>query len=231
MKTWWLEHESVSLPQRLSKFISDILLVQIPERLVVFIDEVDSILSLDFPVDDFFALIRFCYNQRAIDPKYQRITFALFGVATPSDLIQDKKRTPFNLGRAIELQDLSLEQVQPLAKGLLVEEIAGESVQVPVILKEILAWTGGQPFLTQKLCHIIQNYIQDAVSGGLTIPLGGEAFWVESIVKSRIVDRWEFQDEPQHFRTIRDRLLADEKIAGQPLKYISTNTCGRSCTK
>ncbi|KAF3884436.1 MULTISPECIES: CHASE2 domain-containing protein [Nostocales] len=217
LKTWWLEHESVSLPQRLSKFISDILLVQIPERLVVFIDEVDSILSLDFPVDDFFALIRFCYNQRAIDPKYQRITFALFGVATPSDLIQDKKRTPFNLGRAIELQDLSLEQVQPLAKGLLVEEIAGESVQVPVILKEILAWTGGQPFLTQKLCHIIQNYIQDAVSGGLTIPLGGEAFWVESIVKSRIVDRWEFQDEPQHFRTIRDRLLADEKIAGQLL--------------
>jgi adenylate cyclase len=217
LKTWWQENESVSLPQRLSQFISDVLLVHIPDKIVIFLDEVDSILSLNFTVDDFFALIRFCYNQRAIDPKYQRITFALFGVATPSDLIQDKKRTPFNLGKAIELQDLSLEQVQPLAEGLLVENIADASVQVPATLKEILAWTGGQPFLTQKLCYLIQTYSQDAVDGGLRIPRGTEAFWVESIVKSRIIDRWESQDEPQHFRTIRDRLLANEKITARVL--------------
>ncbi|HEY9635021.1 MAG TPA: AAA-like domain-containing protein [Coleofasciculaceae cyanobacterium] len=67
------------------------------------IDEIDSILSRDFPIDDFFALIRFLYNQRAIEPEYKRITFAIFGVATPSDLIQDSNRTPFNIGKAIEL--------------------------------------------------------------------------------------------------------------------------------
>ncbi len=228
LKTWWQEHESVSLPQRLSKFISDVLLVHIPERLVVFIDEVDSILSLDFPVDDFFALIRFCYNQRAIDPEYQRITFALFGVTTPSDLIQDKKRTPFNLGKAVELQDLSLEQVQPLAEGLLLETTSGASAQVPVILKEILAWTGGQPFLTQKLCHLIQTFSQEPVSGGLTIPRGAEAFWVESIVKSRLIDKWESQDEPQHLRTIRDRLLANEKTAGRVLSIYQQILAGEN---
>ncbi|KYC42639.1 molecular chaperone TorD [Scytonema hofmannii PCC 7110] len=228
LKTWWQEHESVSLPQRLSKFISDVLLVNIPERLVVFIDEVDSILSLDFPVDDFFALIRFCYNQRAIDPEYQRITFALFGVTTPSDLIQDKKRTPFNLGKAVELQDLSLEQVQPLAEGLLVETTSSASAQVPVILKEILAWTGGQPFLTQKLCHLIQISSQEPVSGGLTIPRGTEAFWVESIVKSRLIDKWESQDEPQHLRTIRDRLLTNEKTAGRVLSIYQQILAGEN---
>jgi hypothetical protein len=31
------------------------------------------------------------------------LTFALLGVATPSDLIEDKRRTPFNIGRAIQL--------------------------------------------------------------------------------------------------------------------------------
>ena len=55
-------------------------------------------------MDDFFALIRFCYNQRAINPEYNRISFAIFGVATPSDLIADKNRTPFNIGQAIDLR-------------------------------------------------------------------------------------------------------------------------------
>jgi hypothetical protein len=69
------------------------LLVQFPtERLFIFIDEIDSILSLDFSVDDFFAVIRFCYNQRTVNPDYNQITFAIFGVATASDLIQDKKK-------------------------------------------------------------------------------------------------------------------------------------------
>ena len=71
--------------------------------MVIFIDEIDSILPLAFK-DDFFALIRACYNQRADNPVYQRLTFALLGVTTPSDLIQDKTRTPFNVGRAIDLQ-------------------------------------------------------------------------------------------------------------------------------
>jgi hypothetical protein len=33
----------------------------------------------------------------------QRISFVLIGVATPNDLIKDAARTPFNIGRRIEL--------------------------------------------------------------------------------------------------------------------------------
>lgn len=64
------------------------------------IDEIDSLLSLNFPVSDFFTWIRYCYNQQAHDPNFQRLGFTLFGVAIPSDLISDKRRTPFN-NRAI----------------------------------------------------------------------------------------------------------------------------------
>lgn len=54
LKTWWQEQEDISVLQRLSRFIAEVLLVQFPtERLLIFIDEIDSILSLDFPVDDF----------------------------------------------------------------------------------------------------------------------------------------------------------------------------------
>jgi len=119
LKTWWRDEEDVSFLQRLSHFIEDILLAKFPEnKIIIFIDEIDSVLSLEFPVDDFFALIRFCYNQRSINPEYNRITFAIFGVATPRDLIVDKKRTPFNIGRAINLRGFELEEAQPLAAGL-----------------------------------------------------------------------------------------------------------------
>ncbi|MBH8564179.1 CHASE2 domain-containing protein [Nostoc sp. CENA67] len=213
LKAWWQEQQDIPLPQRLNKFISQVLLSQFPDKKIfIFIDEVDSIKSLDFAVDDFFALIRFCYNQRAIDPEYNRITFVLFGVTTPSELIQNPQRTPFNIGKAIELHGFTLDEVQPLAKGLTFEDSNAQA-----ILKEILAWTGGQPFLTQKLCQLVVNSSQNTVSKQLTIPPGTEAFWIESIVKSCIIEKWASQDEPEHLRTIRDRLLCNEALAGRIL--------------
>ena len=111
LKSWWREWEDISLLQRLSRFISEILLVEFPkQKLFIFIDEIDNILRLDFSVDDFFALIRYCYNQRAINPEYERITFAIFGVATPTDLLQNKKTTPFNIGKSIDITGFTIDE-------------------------------------------------------------------------------------------------------------------------
>ncbi|MEG4519924.1 MULTISPECIES: AAA-like domain-containing protein [unclassified Microcoleus] len=213
LKTWWQEQEEVSLLQRLSQFIEEILLEKFAEeRIIIFVDEIDSILSLDFPVDDFFALIRYCYNQRAINPEYNRITFALFGVATPSDLIADKNRTPFNIGQAIDLSGFSLEEAQPLAKGL--EKLIANP---QAVLKEILYWTGGQPFLTQKICELVVKMARSAHRGDLKIPPGTEGFFVEALVRKNIINKWESQDEPEHLKTIRDRLVRNEQRTGRSL--------------
>lgn len=115
--SWWRSQSHLTPVARLAALL-DALLRDIPDPIVIGIDEVDSILGLAFPTDDFFALIRNCHNRRAEDPNYRRLTFALFGVATPSDLVIDKSRTPFNVGRAIELQGFSLAEVEPLAVGL-----------------------------------------------------------------------------------------------------------------
>jgi len=213
LKTWWRDEEDVSFLQRLSHFIEDILLVNFPqERIFIFIDEIDSILSLDFAVDDFFALIRFCYNQRAINPEYNRISFAIFGVATPSDLIADKNRTPFNIGQAIDLQGFELEEAQLLVKGL--ETVVSNP---EAVLKQILAWTSGQPFLTQKICYLAYRASRETADGLVNIPPGTEAFWVDTLVRSRLVNNWESQDEPEHLKTIADRILRDEQRAGRLL--------------
>jgi WD40 repeat protein len=213
LKAWWQEQEEISLVQRLSEFIEELLLNQFPnQQLYIFIDEIDSILSLDFAIDDFFALIRYCYNQRSLNREYNRITFALFGVATPSDLIRDKTRTPFNIGKAIDLYGFSVEEALPLAQGLV-----GKVDQPQIILKEILTWTGGQPFLTQKLCRLVDWVLQEKLLESFSLPLGTEEFWVENIVRSHIIENWESQDEPEHLKTIRDRILRNENRAGRLL--------------
>ncbi len=173
---------------------------------MIFVDEIDCILGLKFPVNDFFRLIRSCYNQRTINPEYERLTFALFGVATPPDLISDRRRTPFNIGLGIQLEGFNEREAQPLLNGLT------EKVNNPqVILKEVLAWTGGQPFLTQKLCQLIRNCSD-------VIPTNKEAEWIENLVQKMVIDNWEFQDEPEHLKTIRDRILESEHQPTQLLE-------------
>ncbi|MEH2142853.1 AAA-like domain-containing protein [Nostoc sp.] len=197
----WEENSRFSDVQIFGKFI-DKLLKLISTQIVIFIDEVDSILSLNFPVDDFFALIRAFFNQRVDNPEYQRITFVLLGVATPSELIQDKKRTPFNIGKGIELTGFEFAEALPLINGF-----SGQTSNPEAVLKAILDWTGGQPFLTQKVCEFVRQ-------NATVIPLGEEADFVENLVRNRVIQNWESQDEPEHFRTIRDRILKrDEQKA------------------
>jgi len=98
LKAWWQEREDVSAVQRLGEFIEEVLLLEVgivegspPKPIAIFIDEIDSVLGLNFAVNDFFALIRSCYNQRGFNPLYRRLTFAFFGVVTPSDLLRNTK--------------------------------------------------------------------------------------------------------------------------------------------
>ena len=204
-KAWWQEHSDLSPVQRLGEFIESVILVEVgtaSTQIVIFIDEIDSVLGLNFSVNDFFALIRSCYNQRTIDSSYQRLTFVLFGVAAPSDLITNIQITPFNIGRSIKLEGFKEHEAQPLLQGL-TQKVGNPQT----LLKEILAWTSGQPFLTQRLCNLIRN----ATS---LVPNHGEAEWVQHLVQTQIVDNWEVQDEPEHLKTIRDRLLKSDRSRG-----------------
>jgi hypothetical protein len=201
-RSWLKERDDLSPIQCLNEFIETVLLTQIQEKIVIFIDEIDNVLGLNFSTDEFFGLIRHCYENRALNPAYRRLSFALLGVAAPSDLIQDKNfSTPFNIGRAIELQGFKLTESQPLIQGLI-----GKIINPEAVLKEVLYWTNGQPFLTQKLCWLIVNNCC-CNSSSECPPPGEEKQWIEQIVHSQILQNWESQDEPEHLRTIRDRLV------------------------
>jgi formylglycine-generating enzyme required for sulfatase activity len=144
---WWRERAGLTHVRRLIDFLHDMVLTEIEGRVVVFIDEIDSTLSLDFR-DDFFAAIRAVYNARAGDPAFERLTFVLLGVAAPTDLISDQARTPFNIGQGIGLGEFSRADAAVLQAGLK----AACPGQGAAVFDRIYHWTGGHPYLTQKLC-------------------------------------------------------------------------------
>jgi hypothetical protein len=205
VERWWNERSGSPL-DRFAEFIDEVVLAQIDSPIVIFIDEIDSILRFEAK-DDFFALVRSYFIQRPDSSEYNRLAFALLGVATPGDLIQDKSRTPFNIGTAIDLQGFQRKEVEPLTRGL-----AGKAENPEAAMAEILDWTGGQPFLTQKVCRLVAE-------SPFPITAGSEAELVGNLVQSRIIANWEAQDEPQHLRTIRDRLTSqdNEAMAGRLL--------------
>jgi len=200
LESWWHGYSLIHPARRLTKFIEEVLLEQVTQSIVIFADEIDSVLNLRFK-DDFFAFIRGCYNKRADKLKYNRLTFALLGVATPADLIADKDHTPFNIeSEAIELSGFQLDEATPLEKGFV-----GISSNPRAVLKEILLWTGGQPFLTQWVCQLVSSLSH--------IENGVEANCVATIVLKRIIENWLAQDKQQHLQTIRDRILNNEQLA------------------
>jgi hypothetical protein len=156
---WWRKRRGVGPIQRFTDFLHDVVLERVAGRVVIFLDEIDSTLKLDF-TDDFFAAIRVMYNARASNPEYDRLTFVLLGVATPTDLVKDRKRTPFNIGQRIELPELRRSDAAPLEAGL--------DQRFPrrgsAILDRIFHWTSGHPYLTQRICLEVTEAPQGAMS-------------------------------------------------------------------
>ena len=124
----------------------------------------------------------------------------MLGVATPSDLVKDETRTPFNIGEAIELQGFKLNEAKILMEGF-----KGKVSNPEAVLERILYWTSGQPFLTQKLCQfvLVRDYSQAIITSS-------ENRILDRLVESQVIKDWQDQDNPAHLKTIRDRIMGSK---------------------
>lgn len=146
---WWAARAPLAPVQRFIDYIGTVLPEEAGTPLVIFIDEIDTTLRLPFS-DDFYAAIRHLHNARAGHPELRRLSFVLSGVATPTELMHDALRTPFNIGQRIELADFSADEVRPL-----ISRTGAPLDELDAALQRLLHWTGGQPYLTQKLCALL----------------------------------------------------------------------------
>jgi len=149
LEAFWQANSHQNPLARWFAALQEVVLVWRPGPVVIFVDEIDVVRSLPFNTDEFFAAIRSCNNRRTEEPALQRLTFCLLGVATPSDLIRDTRITPFNIGRRIELTDFTPEEASVLARGL------GQGARAAATVRRVLHWTGGHPYLTQRICQAV----------------------------------------------------------------------------
>ncbi|MCA9921444.1 MAG: AAA-like domain-containing protein, partial [Anaerolineales bacterium] len=133
---WWDEHGRLGAALRFRRFFTDHLLPQVNGRVIIFVDEIDTMLTMLFR-DNFFAAIRALFNGRSDSPELERLTFVLLGVASPTELIKDPARTPFNVGTKISLNEFQPEFADVLLTGL----EKSHPQQGKAIFERIFHWT------------------------------------------------------------------------------------------
>lgn len=193
-KNWCKDDHDYSPVHRFSRFIEEVLLERTEQKICIFIDEIDVLLTMNSKVskiDEFFSSIRSFYQKRADKEQYNRLTFCLLGVASPNDLIQDSSVSPFNIGRNIELTRLPFNND---AMSRLLLGLKKKVDNAEWILEQVWEWMGGQPFLTQKLCQLI---VEKAESRNPNIDM---------MVREYFIKNWSSE---VHFTTIKTRILKD----------------------
>jgi hypothetical protein len=193
--TWWKQNGHLGLVQRFSAFLEEVALNETVSSIAIFIDEIDTTLNLSYS-DDYFAAIRALYNRRAANPDLERLTFVLLGVASPSDLIKDSTRTPFNVGTRIRLTDFDAREATPLIAGLAPDRRAATA-----LLKQVLFWTGGHPYLTQQTCHKVAEWARSKRWSPSSVPLV-----VDDLVKELFFTEAGRNTDP-NLQFVRDQIL------------------------
>ena len=106
----------------------------------------DALLSCPFR-DTFFSTLRSVFNERSARPDLQRLQFVLSGAARPEDLISDRLRSPFNVGEAIILEELTVKETAQTCQAL--AERRGQTAED--VAAELFAHTHGSVYLTQLI--------------------------------------------------------------------------------
>ncbi|MBV9157124.1 MAG: AAA-like domain-containing protein [Acidobacteriaceae bacterium] len=198
---WWEQQKHLGIVQRFIAFLTEIALPETAEPIAIFIDEIDTTLNLNYS-DDYFAAIRSLYNQRAADAHLERLTFVLLGVASPSDLIKDVKRTPFNIGTRIPLTDFTDEESAPLLTGLAPSPDAAKQ-----LLRQVLFWTAGHPYLTQKTCRAVAAWSLSEKWNPKEVPIA-----VDDLIKELYFSE-AGRNTDSNLQFVRDRILESPDVA------------------
>jgi hypothetical protein len=121
-------------------------------------------------------------------------------------------QTPFNIGHPIDLQELTRRDAVPLQEQL-DTRLPGRAA---AILDRVFCWTGGHPYLTQKLCAAIAEspanaWTDEQIDQQVALLFFGDKRHAEENFK--FVQRFlEHRPERRHLLTLYRRIHAGETI-------------------
>jgi hypothetical protein len=123
---------------------------------VLLLDEIGNAQKLA-SCEQLFLTLRSMYRQPADYPILKNFTLVLAGTVDPDSLVRDTSNSPFNYGERVPLHDFTEVETRQLTNRLkdIYSEV-NESVHT-----RIYDWTSGQPYLTQKVCAILERWHND----------------------------------------------------------------------
>jgi WD40 repeat protein len=174
LQSWWQDKSILSNRQRLVEFYSEVILGNVQERIVVFVDEIQCVGEMPF-ADQLLASIRAAHNARTTDPDFSRLTFVLLGECDPNAVIEESEVSPFQVTQTVALGDFTREDL-----SLFATELGLGGGEAEAALDRIYFWTNGQPYLTQKLARAVSresgdDNVVDVVDRIVTQQLTGRA--------------------------------------------------------
>ncbi len=167
LTSWWREQAALLGERPLAEFFREVVLANTTVPVTIFVDEIERTLDMPFAAE-LYAAIEACYVRRAAERDYSRLTFVLVGVVAPQQL-DDAARAPLPRAQSIDLADFTPEESYRLALGF-----GGEPAQAQALMDRICAWTGGHPYLTQKVARAVSRK-------------GGKLEDVEHVVREQLI--------------------------------------------
>jgi len=129
-------------------YMRDIVIPRVDGGLVIFFDEVDTLVSCRFNTDPFFGSLRALHGERPAG----KFAVCLLGVTRPADLVNDENTTPFNVAHPIALHDFTRAESNAFLDRL--RDVFGKPER---IVDQAHAWTSGHPYM-------FQNVLKEAVA-------------------------------------------------------------------
>jgi hypothetical protein len=180
------------LPQEnVNNLLEKRILPRLQTPIVLAIDEADSLLESSF-YSDFFSLIRYWRNRRALKPVWRKLKVILVISTEPYLLIPDPHRSPFNVGQHIQISDFDLAQISNLHDQY---DAPFAVTDLPVLLN----FTGGHPYLTQlALYTAIQDHL--SLDNLLTLSTSDDGPFADHLS----YHFWALHDHPALLQSLRE---------------------------
>ena len=195
LQSWWQDKSFMSNRQRLLEFYSEVILSNVSEPIVIFVDEMQCIENLPH-ADQLLTSFRAAHNARTTDPDFSRLSFVFLGECDPVSLMQEVELSPFNVTQQVLLDDFSRENLE-----LFVTELNLDHDDAAIALDRIYYWTSGQPYLSQKLSRAVSR---EPSSDGIEQ-------LVDRIAASQLTGRAALHSEP-HMSHIHRIVMNDDKL-------------------
>jgi hypothetical protein len=124
------------------------------KRLAIFFDEIEGLVGNPF-ADGFLMVMRDLYNQREAYPGHFIAAFA--GAIDAESLIKDPTISPFNVAEQLSLEDFTIGEAHQLTSRLAELDVPLD----PAVHRHLYHWTGGQPYLMQRICASLVDGVHD----------------------------------------------------------------------